>query len=85
MRDMFLVTGGFVCVAGGLFFLPLPTPFGVPLLLAGTAFILAGSALARQLMKRFRTKNDRAHRWLAKGERYLPVFLRRSLRQTHPD
>lgn len=85
MRDVFLVTGGFVCVAGGLFFLPLPTPFGVPLLLLGAALIMAGSAIARQLMKRFRAKNDRAHRWLAKGEPYLPRFLRATFRQTHPD
>jgi hypothetical protein len=85
MRELFLVTGGFVCVAGGLVFLPLPTPFGLPLLFVGASLILAGSAFARMLMKRFRTKNDRAHRWIAKTECYMPVFVRWPLRQTRPD
>lgn len=84
MRNLFLVTGGFVCIAGGLVFLPLPTPFGLPLLLIGTALILAGSALARRYMMGFRTKNDRLHRWMATGERYLPRNLRLILRRTHP-
>jgi len=85
MRNLFLVTGGFFCAAAGLVFLPLPTPFGLPLLLVGAGLILAGSAIARQLMKRFRTSNDRAHRWLAKAERYMPVFVRWPMRQTRPD
>ena len=85
MRGLFLVTGGFMCVGAGLVFLPLPTPFGLPLLLIGTALILAGSALARQIMKHYRTKNDRLHRWIAKTERYMPVFVRWPLRQTRPD
>jgi len=84
MRNLLLVIGGFFCVAGGLVFLPLPTPFGVPLLLLGAALILAGSAMARRYMKGIRSGNDRLHRWLAAGERYLPRRLRYIFRQTHP-
>lgn len=84
MRNVFFVTGGFFCAAAGLVFLPLPTPFGIPLLLTGAGLVLAGSPFARLQMRRFRTSNDRAHRWLAAGERYLPRFLRVPLRQTHP-
>jgi hypothetical protein len=84
MRNLFLVTAGFLCAAAGLVFLPLPTPFGVPLLLTGAALILAGSAIARQHMQRFRSSNARSHRWLAAAEGYLPRFLRLPLRRTHP-
>lgn len=84
IRNLFLLTGGFCCVASGLVFLPLPTPFGLPLLLVGSALILAGSAMARRYMRQMRGNNQRLHHWLATGERYLPRVLRRILRQTHP-
>jgi hypothetical protein len=84
MRNLFFVTGGFFCAAAGLVFLPLPTPFGVPLLITGAALILTGSPFARLQMKRFRSRNARAHRWLAAAEGYLPRFLRLPLRRTHP-
>lgn len=85
MRNLILVTGGFLCAAAGLVFLPLPIPFGAPLLVTGAALILAGSALARQLMRRLRASNGRLHGWLAGAEPYLPLFLRGVLRETHPD
>jgi hypothetical protein len=84
MRNVLLVTGGFLCIAGGLVFLPLPTPLGLPLLVTGAAFLVAGSALARRVVKRFRSSNERAHSWLITGERYLPAFLRLPLQLTHP-
>jgi len=85
MRNLLLVAGGLLCIASGLVFLPLPTPLGLPLLVTGAALLVAGSALARRMLKRFRTSNERAHGWLAVGERYLPMFLRLPLRLTHPD
>ena len=85
MRNLLLVIGGSLCVVSGLVFLPLPTPLGLPLLVLGAGLLVAGSALARRLLKRFRSSNGRAHTWLATGERYLPLFLRVPLRLTHPD
>lgn len=85
MRNLLLVIGGSLCVVSGLVFLPLPTPLGLPLLVLGAGLLVAGSALARRLLKRFRSSNGRAHTWLAMGERYLPLFLRVPLRLTHPD
>jgi hypothetical protein len=85
MRNLLLVAGGFLCIAAGLVFLPLPTPIGLPLLVTGSALLVAGSAMARRLLKRFRSSNERAHSWLATGERYLPLFLRLPLQLTHPD
>lgn len=85
MRNLFLVSGGFVCVAVGLVFVPLPIPLGALLLVVGAALILTGSALARQMMKRLRTSNGRVHGWLAVAERYLPMSLRGVLQDTHPD
>jgi hypothetical protein len=85
MRELILISGGIICVVAGLFFLPLPTPFGLPLLFVGGSLIIAGSTYARGLLKRFRTRNDRAHRWISKTERYMPVFVRWPLRQTRPD
>jgi hypothetical protein len=85
MRNLLLIIGGFFCIASGLVFLPLPTPLGLPLLVTGAALLVAGSAMARRMLKRFRTSNQQAHGWLAVGERYLPMFLRAPLRLTHPD
>jgi len=85
MRNLFFVAAGIVCILSGLVFLPLPTPIGLPLLVTGSALLVAGSAFARRLLKRFRSGNERAHTWLAAGERYLPLFLRVPLRLTHPD
>jgi hypothetical protein len=85
MRNLVLVAGRVVCILAGLVFLPLPTPLGLPFLVLGAGLLVAGSALARRLLKRFRSSNVRAHTWLAAGERYLPLFLRVPLRLTHPD
>lgn len=85
MRNLLLIIGGFFCIAGGLVFLPLPTPIGLPLLVTGAALLVAGSAMARRLLKHFRSSNERAHAWLAMGERYLPAFLQLPLSLTHPD
>jgi drug/metabolite transporter (DMT)-like permease len=85
MRNVLLIVGGVLCIASGLVFLPLPTPIGLPLLVTGAALLVAGSAMARRMLKRFRTSNERAHSWLAMGERYLPAFLRLPLSLTHPD
>ncbi len=85
MRNLLFIAGGILCIVSGLVFLPLPTPLGLPLLVTGSALLVAGSALARRVLKRFRTSNERAHTWLTAGERYLPLFLRVPLRLTHPD
>ncbi len=85
MRNLALVVSGFFCATGGLIFLPLPTPFGIPLLVTGAAFILAGSETARRLLRRQRESNTRLHGWLKRAEVYLPRFLRHPLRRTHPN
>lgn len=85
MRNLGFVVSGFVCAAGGLVFLPLPTPFGVPLLITGAALILTGSETARQLLRQQRASNTRLHGWLKRAEAYLPRFLRYPMRKTHPN
>jgi len=84
MCNLLLVTGGIFCAVAGLIFLPLPTPFGIPLLIAASGLILAGSATARKAVKDARAGNRRLHGWLLKAERYLPAYFKRPLEQTRP-
>jgi hypothetical protein len=85
MRNVLLVGGGIVCAILGVMFTPLPFPLGGPLMLVGAALILAGSAVARQMMKRLRANSERLNGWLAGAEVYLPMPLRGVLRDTCPD
>lgn len=84
MGNLLLVTGGIFCAIAGLIFLPLPTPFGIPLLIVACGLILAGSAAARKAVKDARAGNRLLHGWLLKAERYLPAFFKRPLKQTRP-
>ncbi len=85
MRSILLLLAGSTSVALGLVFLPLPTPFGVPLFLVGAGLILMASPMARALFKRWRTSHKAASDTLRRIEAYLPRPLRRALRQTHPE
>lgn len=79
-----LVSGA--ALAGlGLVFLPLPTPFGVPLLLTGGILILMGSPAAQKRLRRLRRRHRGFDRRLRELERSTPGPVRETLRNTDPD
>lgn len=85
MLNIILIAMGVVCLIAGLIFLPLPTPFGIPLFLVGTGLILSASATSRRIFKAWRTAHRRMSDRLMAFEPHLPRKMQEVLLETHPD
>lgn len=84
MINWLYIIAGWICVIGGLIFLPLPTPFGLPLLIIGLALLISGSHRVRKFIQELRKNNKKMHQKISKVEPYLPGALRTPLEKTHP-
>ncbi len=85
MRVLILLMIGWLSIGLGAVFLPLPTPFGIPLFLIGAGCILVVSPAARRRFKKWRASHRRESDTLTGFEGYLPDPIRKALDDTHPD
>ncbi len=85
MRTIIFLVAGWTSIALGAVFLPLPTPFGLPLFIIGGGLIMMVSSAARRWFKNWRTSHRQASDAMLPAEEWLPETLRETLDQTHPD
>ncbi|MFM1813357.1 MAG: hypothetical protein RLZ98_52 [Pseudomonadota bacterium] len=85
IRTILLTFAGTTSIAAGLIFLPLPTPFGLPLILLGLGLVLTGSVAARMWTRHWRESHREMSDRLLPYETYLPASVRKALEETHPD
>lgn len=78
------IAAGFLSLLAGLVFLPLPTPFGIPLIALGLTLVLGASHTARRHFKSLRMHNQTLDASLRKAETYLPRRVRFILSRTRP-
>ena len=83
-RSFLIFLTGCTSLAAGAVFLPLPTPFGVPLLLVGMALIVMASPSARTRLKAWRSTHRKSSAILERYEPYLPRAMRNAFDATHP-
>ncbi len=84
MRKIVLLVSGWTTIGAGLVFLPLPTPFGVPMLLVGGSLVLMADPAARGYVRSWRARYPKLSERMARFEPMLPRRLRAVLRLTHP-
>lgn len=85
MRTVVFLMAGWTSIALGAVFLPLPTPFGVPLFVIGASLLLMVSPAARTGFKNWRTLHRKASNAMLGVESWLPRSMRKTLEETHPD
>lgn len=85
MGKFVLLVSGWTTIGAGLMVLPLPAPFGVPMLLVGGSLVLMADPAARGYVRSWRGRHPQMSETMAKFEPMLPRRLRAVLRTTHPN
>jgi len=76
---------GIILLLGGLVFLPLPIPLGVPMITIGLALLAPYVPFVQRGLRKVRTKWPAANEALMKYHPRMPAIIQRAIDKTHPE